>query len=565
MNLFESLSDAIRVHFPELDEVDLQFAEPPKSDVGDLALRTFIAAKKLGMSPPEFAGRIAEDVAFGPEVASAEAAGPYVNFRVNRAPFARRIVQEIFERGAQFGANDSGTGKRLLLEHTSINPNASPHVGRARNAMYGDTLARLFAFEGFDVNVHYYVNDIGRQIGLLVLHCGERLHEMAFDDILDAYVEANSRAENDPVFAEQGYALLAKMEAGDEETERQFHAVTDLCLKGQVAVLERLGIHYDTFDRESKYLNDPALDRIVDALKTRDAVFTDEDDRLVVDLSKIGHERDEGRYFVLRRGNGSSMYGFRDIAYNIDKASQDSDLNIQVFGEDHKLYAEQLALILDAAGESAPETAYYAYVLLKAGKMSTRQGKVVLLSDFLDEAARLALERVREQCAELSGDEQESIAKEVAIAAIRFAILRVNPNKNVIFDWNASLSFSGDTGPYVQYSCARINSILRKFGEVPTETVEPFSAETDAEWTLLTKLASFEDVVAAAAKQRNGAPVARFALETAAAFTTFYHDCPVLNAESEALKTARAQICAATLQTLTNALHILGIKALERM
>ncbi|MFP6597995.1 MAG: arginine--tRNA ligase [Candidatus Hydrogenedentota bacterium] len=565
MNPFSVLITRILHQFSGLAEADLEFGSSPNLDLGDVALRTFVAAKKLSVAPPQFAQAVVDTVEFGPEVISVSAAGPYVNFKLDRGSFSKLIVDSVLSKSDHFGSSDSGSEKTMLIEHTSINPNASPHVGRARNAMYGDSLVRLFRFEGYDIDVHYYVNDIGKQIGLLVLHTEDSLDTMSFDDVLQAYVDANNRAKEDETFSEQGYAMLAKMEEGDPDVAAKFNQVTTLCLDGQVAVLGRLGIEYDHFDRESKYLNDPRLDEVVAALEKRDAVFTDEDDRLVVDLSKIGHDRDEGRYFVLRRGNGSSMYGFRDLAYTIDKMGKGADVNLQVLGEDHKLYAEQLALILKAAGKEVPEAIYYAYILLKDGKMSTRQGQVVLLEDFLDEAARLAREKVDEQCADLSDGEREEIANKVGIAAVRFAILRVNPNKNVIFEWETALSFSGDTGPYVQYSTARINSILRKFGEVPSEVGEEFPLTENAEWELVTHLASFGDTIESATANRNIASIAIYALETARLFTTFYHDCPVLVAETNALRLARVQLCQATLQTLTNALSILGIEALERM
>ncbi len=564
MNAFASIEQPILAAFPELDAADLVFVPPPKLELGDVALRTFEAGRKLKMAPPQLAARIAKEVAFGPEVREASTAGPYVNFRLDRATFARAIVSGILDEGAHFGSNDSGAGKRALIEHTSINPNADPHLGRARNAMIGDSVSRLLRFEGYDTEVHYYVNDMGRQIGLLVLVCDD-IANVTFDQVLKKYVEANARAEADPAFAEQGYALLAKMEEGDAEVKRRFYEVTDLCLKGQVAVLARLGIAYDVFDRESVYVKDARLDPVLEVLREKGALFVDEEKRVVVDLSKLGFEPEEGRYFVLFRANGSSMYGYRDLAYTLDKASRGADLNVIVLGEDHKLYAQQLGLILGAASHPFPEPVYYSYILLKEGKMSTRQGKVVLLSEFLDEAARRACEKVEEQCKELTPEEQAEIARKVAVAAIRFAILRVGPNKNVIFDWESSLSFSGDTGPYVQYSCARINSILRKYDATGAEDETDFPVETDAEWALVTKLASFPETVAAVTTQRNCAPIAQFALDTARLFTGFYHECPVLAAESSAQRHARAQVCAATRTTLENALNLLGIDALERM
>lgn len=564
MNLFEPLAKPICDAFPELARTDLAFVPAPNLALGDVALRTFEAARKLKLAPPQLAARIAHEVAFGPEVVSVTMAGPYCNFRLNRALVAHRAINRVLEEGRSFGSGDSGAGRKVLIEHTSINPNASPHLGRGRCAMFGDTLTRLLRFEGYDVEVHYYVNDMGRQIGLLVLVCEGR-QDLNFDQILDLYVEANARAEADPAFAQQGYDLLARMESGDRETKERFRRVVDLCLKGQLGVLSRLNVSYDVFDYESKYVKDTRLDAVLEALRQHEALFTDEEQRLVVDLSKLGHQYDEGRYFVLMRANGSSMYGYRDLAYTIDKAERGAGANLMVLGEDHKLYAQQLALILNAAGQPAPEAIYYAYILLSDGKMSTRQGKVVLLSEFLDEAARRSAECVAGQCADIPPEEQAEIARKVAVAAIRFAILRVNPNKNVIFDWENSLSFSGDTGPYIQYSCARINSILRKHGQPVSALPENAMLDTDTEWTLVMKIASFPAVVRAAVDQRNGSAIAQFALEVAHLFTTFYHECPVLAAETATVRDARLALCRATLTALENALNLLGIEALERM
>ena len=573
LNPFESLAKTILSAFPGIDPADLLFIPAPKLELGDIALRTFDAARRLSMPPVELAKRIAT-AKFGPEVLAVTPTGPYVNFKLDRARFSAQIIAAVLREAGHFGSNDSGLGKKALIEHTSINPNASPHLGRARNAMIGDSITRLLRFEGYDTEVHYYVNDMGRQIGLLVLAAADQ-ERLSFDQILDLYVEANARAEADPEFAAQGYQLLAKMEEGDPAVAESFRRVTDLCLNGQLAVLERLDVHFDVFDRESSYLKDTRLEPVMAALRAKGALFTDDESRLVVDLRPLGYTPDEGRYFVLLRANGSSMYGYRDLAYTIDKISRQVDLNLIALGEDHKLYFQQISLIIDAAGIPTPEPVYYSYILLKEGKMSTRQGKVVLLSQFLDEAARRSAEKVEEQCVELPEDERKAIAAKVAVAAIRFAILRVGPNKNVIFDWESSLSFSGDTGPYVQYSSARINSILRKFGDVPTETGQSFPVETDAvvtdavvtdaEWALVVKLAAFPETVAAALNLRNISSIAQYALDTARLFTTFYHECPVLAAETQSLRTARAQLCAATRTTLENALHLLGIQALERM
>ncbi|HOH29221.1 MAG TPA: arginine--tRNA ligase, partial [Candidatus Hydrogenedentes bacterium] len=484
-------------------------------------------------------------------------------FDRKRVGFA--MLRDILLAGDCWGAGGSGRGKRVLIEHTSINPNASPHVGRGRCAMIGDSLARLMRFEGYDVEVHYYVNDMGRQIGLLVLVASE-LEGVTFDRMLDIYVAANQRAKDDPEFAARGYELLVKMEAGDPETREKFYRVTELCLQGQLEVLRRLNVSYDCFDHESVYVNDPRWPAIEAALEGRGAIFTDEEGRRVVDLSRLGYGAEEGRYFVLRRANGSSMYGCRDLLYSLDKHGRNADINIMVLGEDHKLYAQQLALILDAAGIPAPEAIYYSYIRLSQGIMSTREGNVVLLSDFLDQASAISQDRVTEQFPDLSEDDRRVIADLVAVSAIRFAVLRVKPAKNVIFDLETALSFNGDTGPYMLYCCARIRSILRKWDrEIPDLSREAFQVTTDQEWMLLKTMAQLPKVVSDSMIQHNCAPIANYALELAHVFTAFYHECPVLTADNEATLHMRLRLCEAALQTLSNALGILGIDTPERM
>ena len=562
--VFAPLAAPILAAYPELSAEDIEFAAPPNMDLADVAVRLFVAARKLGTAPAKLAADIAQKIDFGGAVIEAATAGPYLNLRLDRPRFAKAIIGAIHSQGDRFGSKHSGAGQKVLVEHTSINPNASPHVGRARNAMIGDSLVRMLRFEDYEVEVQYYVNDMGRQIALLALVC-EDPSRKSFEEMLQLYVEANERALTEPDFAAKGYELLAKMEEGDQATRDHFFAITELCLHGQLMVLARLGVNYDVFVRESKFVKDPRFEPLLDQLREREAVFVDDDERLVVDLQKLGHEPEEGRFFVLMRANGSSLYGYRDLAYTMDKADQAADLNLIVLGEDHKLYLQQLGLILSVAGKTAPEPVYYAYILLREGKMSTRQGKVVLLSEFLDEATKRAGEKVALQCIDLTPSEQQRIAAKVAVAAIRFAILRTSPTKNVIFDWDTSLSFSGDTGPYVQYSCARIASILRKFGELPAETPTDLPLDHDAEWALMLKLSDFPSVVSVAVEQRSATGIAQFALETARHFTHFYHECPVLNAESEAQRTARAALCQATFQTLRNALFLLGIEALDRM
>ncbi len=569
MKLYTDLEHAIEESIPGLLGETFDFQPAPENQPGDFGLACFRFAKKLRKKPQDIAGDIA-GISFPPVVVKAEAVGPYVNFHLDRTLFAGELIKAAADMGGRFGSDRSGEGRSVLLEHTSINPNASPHIGRARNGLIGDAFARLLRFQGWDVDVHYYVNDMGKQIGLLALQIGDRLDGLGFGDVLEEYVAANKRAEDDPAFEARGFELLQKMEDGDPEVKEIFTRLVDICLSGQLAVLGRLGLSYDTFDRESSFLRDKRMEEVMEVLDRRGALFTDGEGRKVLDLKPLGYDREEGRYVVMMRANGSSMYMYRDIAYTIEKIERAGDANIIVLGEDHKMYFEQLSTIIRAVKRKPPQAVHYAYILLREGKMSTRKGTVVLLSDFLDEVTARALERVNEQWPDLPEKERNGIARVIGIGAVRFTILSVKPNRNVIFDWDTALSFTGDSGPYIQYSCTRIASILRKFAG--TESADdiplpegPHVFDHDAEWSLVTRLAQVETDITTALEAENPAIVANTALDIARRFSTFYNACPVLAAETETMRNSRIALSMTVRRTLVNLLGILGIEAPERM
>lgn len=563
MRLYDDIRATVVHAFPELSGESFDIQPAPANQPGDFGLACFRFAKALHTSPPDAANRISALV-FPSIICKAQAVGPYVNFSLDRMAFSTTLLSRIMGEKDLFGGDYRGLGKSALLEHTSINPNASPHIGRARNGLIGDVIARLLRFEGYDVNVHYYVNDMGKQIALLALETGG-MARLDFHDVLDIYVRANQRAKDDPAFEAAGLDLLQRMETGDPDVRAKFTSIVDVCLAGQLEILGRLGLSYDTFDRESSFLTDPRMTAVLRMLEERGALFTDEQGRKVADLSKLGYPREEGRYIVLLRANGSSMYMYRDIAYTLEKIRRAGDMNMIVLGEDHTMYFEQLDTIIRAMGETAPEPVHYAYILLKEGKMSTRQGTVVLLEDFLDEATRLAREKVTGQWPDMPEAEQAEIAEMIGIGAVRFAILSVRPNRNVIFDWETALSFTGDSGPYIQYSCARIASILRKYGTAPERMEAPAKITHSAEWDILLRLALVESDIGTALESRNPGVIANAALDIARRFSAFYTECPVLSAEIPAVRETRVRICVAVRQTLITLLGLLGIPAPERM
>ncbi|HYB95784.1 MAG TPA: arginine--tRNA ligase [Vicinamibacterales bacterium] len=539
---------------------ELTFRPVPANARGDVAIPVFAVARKVGADPKALATALAAQFRGIGGVADAIAAGPYVNLAFQRDVFAKRFVADVLNGHATAAP---ALNAKVLIEHTSINPNASPHVGRGRNAIIGDTIARMHRFLGYDTEVHYYVNDIGKQIALLVYACRGR-NDLQFTDLLDEYVAISKKAQEDPAIEQIAFDLLNSFEQGDTAVREDFRRVVDLCVNGQVAILGRLGIRYDVFDRESSFLNDPRLQPVIEKLQEANALVRDEHGRQVIDLQPLGFTREEGRYVVLSRANGTSMYVARDLAYTIFKSEISADANLSVLGEDHRLYQEQLDLVLRWCGIRTPDVIYYSFVLLKQGKMSTRQGNVVLLSEFIDLACDKAAIRIREANPTLTDDEVQELAETIAVGAVRYGILSVNPTKNVIFDLEDSLRFEGNTGPYLQYSCARIASILAKFGgEVPAMP-DTMPALNDSEWALIMEMTKLQDEVRTAAASRNPSSLCAYGFELARAFNRFYHDSTVLDAPAGE-KAVRLNLCAATATVLSACLGVLGIHVPRRM
>lgn len=551
-----AIADAIRKHIPE---GEISLAVPPDPKLGDLSLPCFPFASIMRKSPAAIAADLRDRIGSLDFINRIEVVGGYLNFFLDRAVMVRDTIDAIHHEGDRYGSSQSGRGKSALVEHTSINPNASPHVGRARNALIGDSIVRLLRFEGYDVIVHYFVNDVGKQIAMLVLGAEGRA-DVTFDDLLSIYVDINNRVKEDPGLEAQVFALLNRLEKGDPDARHRFREIVDICIEGQTRILGELGISYDVFKHESDYVAGGVTDEILGRLQATQKLERDSEGRSVLNLEEYDLPS-RAPYVVLTRADGTSLYPLRDIAYTIDKVTTGSDVNIVVLGEDQKLYHQQVSAALDILGYRAPVSVHYSFVLLPDGKMSTRQGTVVLLEDFMREAVAKATEEM----AKRHGEADPDIARAVAYGAVRYAILKVANERNVTFDWETALSFEGDTGPYLQDCHARINSILRKTGgELPSD-VDLSVLTGDIEYALVKELAEFPALVSKAVAESSPHIVANGVHRVAKAFSSFYNQCPVLNADDRRVRDARLMLVASVKQVLSNGMSLLGIDPVESM
>jgi len=591
------VADAVEAALVGLDlpTGDLGIEEPPE-DV-DAVLASSVAfrlAGEVGAPPPEVAADIADAASLGGAyVGAVHTQGPYVNFTPAEQYYGDTL-RAATDRG--WGERPD-TGESVVVEHTSANPTGPVHVGRARNPIIGDAVARILEMAGHDVSVHYYVNDAGRQVATLVWadeHFEERdlpapAREKSDYELVRYYRKANEfLEEGDPDAVEAAeneiQAIMQGLEAGDPATHDRVSAVVDRMLEGMGATLDRLPADFDEFVKETRFMREDAAggtvpdggedtwtaDVIARLTDHEEAVY--EEDAWQLDLSGYGIEKE----LVFQRSDGTSLYTTRDIAHHEWKL-REFDRAVSVFGEDHTLQSEQVRAALDLLGHDTDriDAILHSWVNLPGGEgMSTREGTGIDLDDLLDEATQRAREEVEKRLedrsrGELSETDVDGIAEQVGIGAVRYDIVAKQPSKAITFDWEDALDFEGQSAPYVQYAHARACGIIEAGGASldaggGDETVDSGLLDTPAERDLLRRTARFPAVIEAAADELAPHRVATYAREYADAFNAFYRECPVLDADPP-VREARLPLVRGARRTLANALGALGIRAPESM
>ncbi len=541
----------LSIDFLQLIEV------PPNPEMGDYALPCFSLAKEMKKAPQQIASELAP-LFKASWLDKAEAKGPYINFFIKKSCFFEDVISKIQKEKGNYGSSGEGKGKKALVEHTSINPNASPHVGRARNALIGDSIVRILKFQGYKTETHYFINDVGKQIAMLVYGAGKK--KVAFNGLLQLYVDINNKIKENPEIEKEVFSLLNRLENGDKATKQKFKAIVDTCIKGQAKILGELGINYDFFDYESQYLWNKRTGEILEMLKKTGKLSEDEEGRFVLNQEEYNLPT-KAPFLVLTRADKTSLYPLRDIAYTIDKANRAKDKNIVVLGEDQKLYFQQINAALDLLKFKAPEAVHYSFVLLSDGKMSTRQGNVILLEDFMKDAVTKANEEIKKR----HGKTDLKTAKVIAYGAVKYAILKVSNEKNVTFDLEHALSFEGETGPYIQYTYARARSILRKAKKLPLKADYCLLAE-EHEMKLVSLLGAFPEAVSASLLHFRPSTLAKYLLDLSQSFNEFYHSCQCLaECIDPKLRDARLLLVSSTSIVLKTGLSLLGLEAPERM
>jgi arginyl-tRNA synthetase len=551
-NLFTTIETAIKETAGVTDALLVEGGEH-----ADLASTVaFSLAKQKKQAPVKIAQDLVTDLLKRPELSgiTIEAKGPYINFI-----FGTAFVSDVLKAAVRPGyGNLEKKTTRVVLEHTSANPNGPLHVGHIRNSIIGDTLARAFRKAGYPLEVQYYVNDMGRQIAIVVwgfynLDSKQLDGEKEDAHIARIYIAANRAIEKDEGITQQVNTLMQLVENGDPATVKKFRKEVSRCLDGFKVTMKDLNVAHDRFVWESDFIRNGNTERIINKLKRMPQAH--EDETLYLDLAGFGFENK----YVLRRSDGTSVYAARDLAFHAWKGAN-FDRVIDVLGADHKLIGAQLQCTMKLIGEKAPEIVHFEFVSLPEGSMSTRAGKFVSADDLITEIRKRAFDEVTERRPELPEEERRKIAAAVGLAAIRYDIVKISPEKSTVFDWKEALDFERQSGPYIQYAHARACSILEKAGTFS----ECYELETEQEIALAKHIARFPTIIEKVVAELHPNILAIYARELADTFNSFYHYEQVLKSEGK-IRERRLTLVKAVQNTLKESLETLGIDAIKSM
>ncbi|RZN37027.1 MAG: arginine--tRNA ligase [Methanophagales archaeon ANME-1-THS] len=565
------LRDALQTASLNCTDLDLDLEE---SEHADLSSRVAFSLARMCDKPPAIiAADIVRHIAIPAEdtfIADAGAVGPYINFSVNDS-FVHTTLEWI--RG---GLKQPGQKKgKIIIEHTSANPDGPLHIGHLRNAVIGDVLVRVLKRAGYEVETHYYVNDMGRQIALVVWGA----ERMAYDEtkkadhaVAKVYIAANRLVEQNAEFVTEVEELMRKYEAGDETVIQKYNAAVKKCLSGIQASLERLQIQHDVIVWESEFVRGGAVEAVIEELKQKGDIKRD-GSALVLQLEGIE------KALVIQRTDGTSLYTTRDLAYHRWKAGK-GDRVIDVFGKDHELVSQQLVKALELLDVRVPEFVIFEFVSLPTGSLSTRAGRYIAADELMDKIEERAYQEVAKKRDDLDERKKREIARKVGIGALRYDMVKVSPDKHILFNFDEALDIEKKGAPFIQYAHARACSILHLAvkrgyavsaykahavtGQSPAEDYNATLLAQRSERELITKLSKLSAIIDEASSELKPHLIAKYARELAESFNLFYKDCPVLNADEE-LRKARLVLVECARIVLSAVLDMLGIEAPSEM
>ena len=546
-----------------LEEIVALIEVPPNKEMGDFAFPCFKLAKVFRKAPNMIAADLAENIEAKGAISKVMPLGGYVNFFVNKSQLAETVINDVLTKKEKYGHTDLGQEKAVVIDFSSPNIAKPFHIGHIRTTVIGNALYKIYDSQGYNVVRVNHLGDYGTQFGKLIVAfklwgSKEAVEANPIPELLKLYVKFHEEAEQKPEMEDEARAWFTKLENGDEEAKALWQWFRDESLKEFARVYDLLDIEFDSYAGESFYSDKMGV--VIDQLKEKGLLVQSQGTN-VVDLEQYNMPP-----ALITKNDGSTLYMTRDLAAAIyRKNTYDFDKCIYVVGSQQSLHFQQLFKVLELMGyEWSKDLIHvpFGMVALEEGTMSTRKGRVVFLEDVLKQAVEKTKEIVLSKNPNAKNVEQ--IAKQVGVGAVVFQELSNSRIKDYTFSWSRTLSFEGETGPYVQYTHARCCAVLRKAEEEVTADInyDLLSEGDGAE--VLKVIGSFNKAILAAMRKNEPHIITRFVLDLAQAFNKFYHDNPILVEDAE-LRKARLALVAATRQTIENALALLGMHAPERM
>ena len=542
---------------------------PPDSNMGDLAFPCFKLSKALRRSPVQIATTLCEALATDEVIDKVEAVNGYLNIKISNTYLAQSVLPEILDKKENYGAQDFGKGKTVVLDHSSPNLAKPFHIGHLGTTVIGHSIKKLHEFAGYRCVGINYIGDWGTQFGKLIVAYKkwgnkEEVENGGVDALVDLYVRINNAISGneemgivaDPSLADEARAEFHKMEMGDEENLALWKWLVKLSIKANDKIYQQLGITFDSYKGESSYTEEmPAQ---IEKLREKGLLKMD-DGASLVDLSEYGMPP----CLILKR-DGSSLYPTRDIAAAYDrKQLYDFDKCIYVTSTQQILHFKQWYKVVELMGYDWYDKLVhvpYGTVSINGAKLATRTGNVVLLKDLFEAAVDKVRGIMEEKNPNL--ENKESVAEAIGVGAIVFYYLTNNRIKDINFSLEEALSFEGNTGPYVQYTYARACSVLSRAGEVADA---PVQITTEEEAALVKTLCRFGERVCSAIADYEPSTITRFILDVAAAFNRFYHNCTILGADDPAVRASRVKLTEATKIVLGNAFDLICLAKTEKV
>ena len=562
MNNKELIASELAKVIDSLDQdAILNLLEQPKSsDLGDIAFPAFSLAKVERKAPQAIAADIAEKInqsAFEKVVAT----GPYVNFFLDKSKISDQVIKSVIEAGADYGQQDEGHGQNITIDLSSPNIAKPFSVGHLRSTVIGDALSNIFRKMGYNTIKINHLGDWGKQFGLLMVAykkwgSKEAVEANPIDELLKLYVRINAEIENDPELDDEGRLWFKKLEDGDPEATELWQWFRDESLVEFNRIYKLLGVEFDSLNGEAFY-NDK-MDEAVQILEEK-GLLKESKGASIVELDDVNLPP-----AMIKKSDGATLYITRDIATAMYRARTYNFVkNIYAVGQEQSNHFRQLKAVLKKMGFDWSDDMVhvdFGLVTKNRQKLSTRKGNIILLEPTLQEAISRAKAQIEEKNPEL--ENKEEVAHAVGVGAVKFYDLKTDRRNGYDFDLEAMVSFEGETGPYVQYAYARIQSILRKANFTPS-TDATYSLSDPESWEIIKLLQDFSRVVKRAAENYDPSLIAKYAINLAQAFNKYYAHTRILDESPE--RESRLALSYSTAVILKEALRLLGVDAPEKM